>query len=275
MESTAVLRQQKAALVAYIFIVFIFVVLPVVYAFTGAFRGAIPSSWWQNFWPSNPTVEGFTQAFERIPLGRQVVNSVIVTILQTGCQVFTAILAATALVFGQLRWRNVYFGLIMLTMMLPSESIIVSRFLLINDMGLFDTIAAVFLPFAAAAFPIFLLRQRFLSFPREVFEAATLDGATPLRFAFRILVPLNKPTIFTVTVTSAISAWNGYLWPLLISETSASRTVQIGISQLSNSEAANPGVVLAGVVIATLPMVCLVLMGNRYLTRGLTEGAGK
>lgn len=265
----------KGALIAYIAIVFCFVILPVVYAFTGAFRGSTPSVWWENFWPKDFSLESFTLAFERIDLLHQIFNSAIVTICQTGLQVITGILAAAALVFGNLKRPNLVFGLIMLTMMLPSESIIVSRFVLINNLGLFDTLVAVFIPFAAAAFTIFLLRQRFLSFPMEVYEAALLDGSSPLRFVFKILVPLNRPTIFTVTVTSAISAWNGYLWPLIITETSASRTVQIGISQLSDSEIINPAVVLAGVVIASLPMVLLVLTGNRYLTKGLTEGSGK
>lgn len=259
----------------YILVVFLFVLMPVLYTFTGAFRGENPQSWWQNFWPTGFSAQSFADAFARVDLGRQLINSALVTILQTTCQTLTAILAAAALVFGRLKHTNLIFGFIMLTMMLPSESIIVAKFILINRLGLFDTIFAVFLPFAAAAFPIFMLRQAFLQFPHEIYEASILDGSSTVHFVRRILVPLNRPTIFTVVVTSAIAAWNGYLWPLLSTETSASRTVQVGIAQLSDAETSGISVVLAGAVIATLPMILIILTGNRYLTKGLTEGAVK
>lgn len=133
---------------------------------------------------------------------------------------------------------------------------------------------AVFIPFAAMAFPTFLLRQAFLSFPAEIREAAMLDGVGPLRFVVQFLIPLTKPVIYTVVVTSAIAAWNGYFWPLLVTAQKA-RTVQIGIAQLSDAESTDVGVVLAGVTLVSIPLILLIILGQKFLTSGLTEGSSK
>ncbi len=274
MSAPATRRATKTALWVYIAIVLIFVIAPVWYALTGSVRGANPSNLLEHFWPTAFTMDNFAAALRRIPLERQLVNTVLVTVFQTACQVVTAILAAAALVFGRLKHPNWVFGFIMLTMMIPSEGIVVAKFLLINDLGLFDTIVAVFIPFAAMAFPTFLLRQAFLSFPTEVREAAMLDGVGPVQFVWRFLVPLCKPTVYAVIVTSAIAAWNGYLWPLLVTDQRA-RTVQVGIAQLSDAESTDVGVVLAGLTLVSIPLIALVLAGQKFLTRGLTEGANK
>lgn len=274
MSPTNKARGARVALWCYIAFVVFFVIAPVWYALTGSLRGTNPTTLIENFWPVDLTFGNFAAALNRIPLGQQLLNTVLVTALQTTFQLVTAVLAATALVFGRLRHPNLVFAFIMLTMMIPSESIIVAQFLLINQLGLFDTIVAVFIPFAAMAFPTFLLRQAFLSFPGEVREAALLDGVGPLRFVFQFLIPLTKPVIYSVIVTSAIAAWNGYFWPLIVTDHRA-RTVQIGIAQLSDAESTDVGVVLAGVTMISIPLILLIVAGQKFLTRGLTEGSNK
>lgn len=264
----------RAAYWAYVAVIVFLVICPVWYALTGAFRATDDGSLFGQFWVKDFTLENFATAFSRMDLQQQLFNSVVVTIAQTLLQLITAILAAAALVFGGLRNAKLIFGIIMGTMFIPSEAIVVARFVLVNDMGLFDTLLAVFLPFAAMAFPIFLLRQAFLSFPSEIREAALLDGVGPLRFVFSFLIPLTKPALFTVTLTSAIAAWNGYMWPLLITDTKA-RTLQVGISQLSDANSTDVGVVLAGVTMVSIPLILLVIFGQKFLTRGLTEGSNK
>lgn len=264
----------RAALWGYVALVTFFVIAPVLYALTGSMRTANPSTILEHFIPLNATFENFSAALNRIPLETQFVNSILVTLLQTDAQLVTSLLAATALVFGNLKRPQLWFAFIMLTMMIPSESIIVAKFLLVNDLGLFDTIAAVFLPFAAMAFPTFLLRQAFLSFPMEIREAALLDGVGPLRFVVQFLIPLTKPIIYSVVLTSAIAAWNGYFWPLLVTDTRA-RTVQIGIAQLSDAESTDVGVVLAGVTVVSIPLILMVILGQKFLAKGLTEGSNK
>lgn len=274
MSSASQKNATRIALWVYIAFVLIFVIAPVWYALVGSVRGSSPTNVFEHFWPVDLILGNFSAALNRIPLDEQLLNTVLVTVFQTAFQLVTAVLAATALVFGNLRRPNLVFGFIMLTMMIPSESIIVAKFLLINDLGLFDTIVAVFIPFAAMAFPTFLLRQAFLSFPAEIREAAMLDGVGPLRFVVQFLIPLTKPVIYTVVVTSAIAAWNGYFWPLLVTAQKA-RTVQIGIAPLSDAESTDVGVVLAGVTLVSIPLILLIILGQKFLTSGLTEGSSK
>lgn len=268
-------KAAAAALWVYIAIIIIWVILPVVYVFTGAFRGHNPTTWWENFWPVDFTTLNFRLAFQRSPLALQFWNSVVVTIFQAGLMVIFSILAAAAIVFGRLRHPGWIFTYMFITMMLPGESLIISRFSLMSKLGLYDTIPAIFLPFLTSAFSIFLLRQRFLSFPTELYEASLLDGVKSLRFVTTILIPLCKPTIFMVAINGALGAWNGYLWPLLITQTPGKRTLQVGISKLSDAESVNYGIILAGVVIVSIPMILFVMFGNKYLTRGLLEGMNK
>lgn len=263
------------ALWAYLIVILVFVLIPVVYTVSGAFRAGDPQTWWQNFWPTDFTLDNFKQAFKDNPLGRQFLNSIIVTIFQAGLSTIFSILAASALVFGRLRHKGWIFAFILFTMMIPGEATIASKFALISHLHLFDTLIAVFIPYITSAFSIFLLRQKFLAFPYEIYEATQIDGAKTTHFVFKVLVPLCKPTIFAVAINEIIGAWNGYLWPLLSTQSANNRTIQVGIQQLSDAESLNPGVILAGSLVVIIPMAILVALGNKYLVRGLTEGSTK
>ena len=127
----------------------------------------------------------------------------------------------------------------------------------------------------ATGFGTFLLRQSFLSFPMELRDAARVDGAGHVRFLFSILLPLSRPSLAAIGIWSALSAWNMYFWPLLITQAPENQTIQIGIAQLQSVDANDPGMVLAGVVLALLPTLALVLFGQRFIVRGLTAGSGR
>ena len=130
-------------------------------------------------------------------------------------------------------------------------------------------------PFAATAFGTFLLRQFFLTIPRELQDAATIDGAGSLRFLFAIVLPLARPALGTLAVYSFLQTYNQYLWPLLITNDQQMRTVQIGIALLQDEERFMFNTVMAGVVLVLLPTFLLFIVGNRQLIRGLTAGAVK
>lgn len=266
----------RGAVIAYLAVAALLVALPVLYVLFAALRpGQALTGTFRDVLPTGFSLENFTAALGRAPILRQMLNSGVVTLAQTAAQVLTALLAAYALVFGRLRRPNLVFAFILLTMMIPGETILVANYLTIRSLGLFDTVVAVFLPFLVAAYNVFLLRQTFLSFPKEIEEAAVVDGVRPMRFLFGFLVPLCRPTVVTVTLMAAIAAWNGYLWPLVVSETPASRTVQVGIKILTDESGTDLGASLAGVTIAAIPTIVLVLLGQRFLAKGLTQGAVK
>lgn len=257
--------------------VFLVVLFPVYYAFVGSVMGPRDI----NSFPASllPTdglhPENYAKALDLIPLGRQYVNSVVVAVAITVGQLLTSVLAAYAFVFLPLRARALWFGLFLATMMVPWEAIIIPNYLFMADLGLINSYWALALPFLATGFGVFLLRQAFLSFPTELRDAARVDGCGHLRFLWQILVPLSKPTLAALAIYSFLSAWNMYFWPLLVTQTPRMQTIQIGITQLQSQDSGDPGMVLAGVVLALLPTLLLVLFGQKFIVRGLTAGAVK
>ncbi|MEU4565287.1 carbohydrate ABC transporter permease [Micromonospora sp. NPDC023956] len=253
------------------------VLFPVYYAFAGAVMGPgdlatyppalVPRALhWQNF----------GDVFDAVPLGRFYLNSAVQAGVITLAQVVTSILAAYAFAFLRMPAKAATFGLFLATLMVPWESIIIPNYLAISDWGLTRgglTYLGLVLPFLASAFGTFLLRQAFLQFPSELRDAAVIDGCGHWRLLWRVVVPLSKPSIAAVGVYVFLSAWNQYFWPLILVRDPEYQTLQIGISQLNDAEAAQPGLILAGVALSLLPTLAVVVFGQRYIVRGLTAGA--
>lgn len=258
-------------------VLFLVLLFPVYYGFIGSFMSpADINTFPPRLWPTSGFVaENYANALDVIPLGRQYLNSAAVAVLVVVGQLLTSVLAAYALVFLRLRGRRFWFALLLSTMMIPWEAIIIPNYLAMAELGLINTIAALALPYLAAGFGVFLLRQAFLTFPMELRDAARVDGVGNFGFLWRILVPLTRPTIAALGVWSFLSAWNMYFWPLLITQAPENQTIQIGIAQLQSVDANDPGMVLAGVVLALLPTLALVLFGQRFIVRGLTAGSGR
>ncbi|GLW72422.1 glycerol-3-phosphate ABC transporter permease [Kitasatospora phosalacinea] len=250
------------------------VLFPVYYVFAGAFmRPDEIASYPPALVPHSLTGRNFSGAVHAVPLARQYANSVLVAGAVTAAQLLTSVLAAYAFVFLPVRARRVVFGAFLATLMVPWEAVVVPNYLTLSGWGLGNTYFGLVLPFLASAFGTFLLRQSFRQFPAELRDAARIDGAGHWRFLWRILVPLSRPTLAALAVYVFLSAWNQYFWPLIITRTAEMQTLQIGLSTLRDSEMADPGLILAGVVLSLLPTLALVLFGQRFLVRGLTTGA--
>lgn len=274
--SSARVRLRSTLLYAWLVVAVVVVCFPLYYVFEGALT---PTAWLdeglEGLVPLHLTLDNIVRANQVIPLGQQFVNSVVVTLAQTFFQVSIGIAAAYALVFCGLRGTRGLFLVILSSMMVPGETILIANYLTISSWRLIDTLPAVFLPFLASALSIFLFRQAFLSFPSDLRDAARLDGAGHVRFVRSMLLPIARPTLISVTLVSATAAWNGFFWPLLVTNSPENRTVQVGIAQLSSAEAADVGVVLAGAALVTLPVLVLVLLAQRFLAGGITAGALK
>lgn len=254
------------------------VLFPVYYAFVGSVMPAGDlSSSPPALWPSALHPSNIADVFDAIPLGRQYLNSVLQAGIIMLAQLVTSVLAAYAFVYLRMWGRKLLFALFLATLMVPAEAIIIPNYLTVAGWGLLGSapgvLSALVLPFLASAFGTFLLRQSFLQFPAELRDAARVDGCGHLRFLWRILLPLSRPTIAAVGVYVFLSAWNQFFWPLLVTNKPAQQTLQIGITQLQDAEAGNPGLVIAGVALSLLPTLLIVLFGQRYIVRGLTAGA--
>jgi sn-glycerol 3-phosphate transport system permease protein len=258
----------------------VFVVLigfPVYFGFAGSFMGpADINTYPASLFPKHGFVwSNFKGALETIPLLRQWGNSLAMAVIITAGQLITSVLASFALVFLPMKFRGFWFALLLSTMMIPVEAIIIPNYLFISDVGLINSLPALTLPFLAHGFGIFLLRQAFMSFPTELYDAAQIDGATNMRFLTRILVPLTRANLMALGFWSFMMAWNMYFWPLLVTQTPQMQTIQIGITQLKSADNFNAGLVMAGTVLAVVPTLILLIFGQRFIVKGLTGGALK
>ena len=226
--------------------------------------------------PQSFALTNYLTAWNAAPLARFLVNSLVVATLMTALQILTAILAAYALARLEFRGRKLILGLILATMMIPGEVTILPNFLTVARLGWMDTYAALILPFSASGFGVFLLYQFMREIPRELEEAALLDGSSRLRFLFQFVVPLSMPAIVAFSVYAFVNAWNQYLWPLLVTQSTAMQTVQIGIGMFrSQNEATSWGVVMAATLILISPTVFLFVATQKQFVRGMTMGGLK
>jgi sn-glycerol 3-phosphate transport system permease protein len=226
--------------------------------------------------PPTPVLSNYTGALGAAPLGTFMLNSVIAAAGITAAQMLTSILAAYALARMEFAGRKFILGVVIALMMIPSEITIVPNYLMMVRAGLIDTHFALIAPFSASAFGIFLLYQFFRGVPRELEEAAIVDGASRMRFLFQVLVPVSMPAIVAFGVFAFVSAWNQYLWPLVITQSTAMRTVQVGVGMFrSEQEATSWGMVMAATSILVLPSIALFVATQKHFVRGLTMSGVK
>jgi sn-glycerol 3-phosphate transport system permease protein len=227
------------------------------------------------FLPTNPQWGSYSTAWTDGHMGTYLKNSLIVTLIITTGQVFTAILAGYAFAFLEFPFKRTLFLVFLATLMVPFEVTIVTNLSTISSLGWYNTYAGLAVPFLATGFGAFLMRQTFLTLPHELRDAAALDGYGHWRFLWRVAVPLARPAVAALSVFAFLSAWNQYLWPLLITKDDRLRTVQIGLKQLQTLSIDRFNITFAGAVIAVLPLVILLLFFQKHLVRGLTAGAVK
>jgi sn-glycerol 3-phosphate transport system permease protein len=227
------------------------------------------------FFPTSPQWHTYSDAWSAGHLATYLRNSFIQTGLIVAGQLVTSILAGYAFAFLRFPFKRTLFVLFLATLMVPFEITIVTNLQTINTLGWYDTFAALAVPFLATGFGAFLLRQTFLQLPKDLQDAAKLDGYGHLRFLTRVAVPLARPTIAALAVFSFLSAWNQYLWPLLVTKDDRLRTVQIGLKQLRATNIDQVNVTFAGTVLAFIPLVILLLVFQKQLVRGLTAGTVK
>mgnify|MGYP001227878502 CR=1 FL=1 len=225
--------------------------------------------------PHEPVTYTYQKVLQSIPLFRFLGNSMIVCTIVIVGQILTCSLAAYAFSFFHFKGQRILFLAVLATMMIPVDSIIIANYLTISKLKLSDTYIALVAPYLTSAMGIFFMRQSFLTIPKELHEAATVDGCGHFRFWFSIVMPISKPAIASLGVYIFIQTYNQFLWPLLVTNTNNMRTVQIGMSILREAEAVDYGTVLAGAVMVLIPSVFVFIVGQKYLVKGMTAGSVK
>jgi ABC-type glycerol-3-phosphate transport system permease component len=269
-------RWQNAHVYTLLVICSAFILYPIFYTFAATFMTPEEVNTYPPvFFPKSFYMGSILAVLKLVPIGKFITNSFIISLLIMVGQLITSSMAAYAFANISFRGKNVLFALFMATMMIPWEVTIIPNYMTMKQWGWLDSYQGLTIPFLASAFGTFLLRQFFLQLPRELFEAAKMDGCGHIRSFITIVLPLSRPAIATLAVYSFLNSWNMYLWPLLITNSEQMRTVQIGISMLQFEEFTVWTLVLAGVTLVLLPSLLLLVLGLKQLVRGLTAGAVK
>ena len=269
-------KRNKIILTILSIFVGLLIIFPLLYALSLSFMSQTEMTKYPHkIIPSTLTLDNFKAALNTVPLLKFIANSFIVSICVTVGQVITASLAAYAFAFYDFKGKNLLFLMVLSTMMIPAETTVISNFLTVSSWGWNDSLQVLIVPFLTSAMGIFLMRQFYLTIPKEIKEASKIDGCGNIKFLFRILIPISKPAIASLSIYVFINTWNQYLWPLLTINNGNNRTVQIGISMLQYSEGSNYSVVLAGAILILIPSVFIFLLGQKQLVKGMTAGAVK
>ena len=254
----------------------LFVAFPLLYGLAISFMSADEiMAYPPHFIPARLNLASYEAVLNRLPIPRYLLNSLIVSTCVMLGQLVTASLAAYAFAIREFRGRGLLFGLFLSTLMIPWEVTIIPNFQTVQAWGWTDRYIGLIAPFVGTAFGTFMLRQFFMTIPKELHDAAQIDGCGSLRYLLQIVIPLSRPALGTLAIYGFLQTWNQFLWPLLVTNQKEMRTVQIGLNYLLNEETIAFNNTMAGVMLAILPTVVLLILGQRQLVRGLTTGAVK
>jgi ABC-type glycerol-3-phosphate transport system permease component len=221
------------------------------------------------FWPTDPSIFNYKVAITNLPLVRYYMNSLIVTTTSTLGYLFFSSLTGYAFAKGRFVGKSILFIILLTTLMIPFEIRMIPMYLLMRQLHLSDTYAALILPFISGGFGTFLMRQYISAIPDELIDAARIDGASELTIYSRIILPLCGPALAALTVLSALWRWNDVLWPLLVISDRSLYTITFGLAIAGRSQGIFTGVALATSAIAILPLMVLYLFLQRYIIKGI------
>jgi multiple sugar transport system permease protein len=220
-------------------------------------------------WPTDPSLFNYRVAITNLPLLRYYLNSFIITVGATLGYLLFSSLTGYAFAKGRFVGKSVLFILVLTTLMIPFEIRMIPLYLLMRDLHLSDTYAALILPFVTGGFGTFLMRQYISSIPNDLIDAARVDGASEPAIFARIVLPLCGPPLAALTVLNALWRWNDVLWPLLVISNRSLYTVTLGLAIAGRSSGIFTGVALATAAIAILPLIILFLLMQRFIIRGI------
>ncbi len=240
---------------------------------TRAEAGAVPPTWI----PQSPTTEAYTSILtsEGTPVLRWFLNSMVSAAANSALVVATAALAAYPLARMEFRGKKIIFSLIVATLFVPPVILTIPNYLIVGNLRWLDTLLAVIIPTAASAFGVFFLRQFFLSLPKELEEAATLDGANRFQTFFKVILPLSKPALVTLALLAFLTNWNDFLWPVYVLFSPESQTLPAGLSTLQSANNVRYDLLMAGAVMASLPVLILYVVSQRFIIEGVSRSGIK
>ena len=229
------------------------------------------------FFPSSPTLENYFTAFTSVPLLDYFVNTLIFTVLTTALMLAVIIPAAFAFSRLEFKGKNLVFIIFLSLMMIPNELVIITNFVTITELDLRNTFAGLILPSITSVFYIYLLKENFEQVPTELYLAAKVDGTSDFKYMLKVMVPICRPTIITVTILKVIECWNSYVWPRLITDDENYFLVSNGIQEIRESGFGRENIpaMMAAVVVISIPLIVLFLIFRKKIMAGVARGGTK
>lgn len=224
-----------------------------------------------------PTIENYITAFTAVPLARYFINTFLFTVITTALMLVVVVLSAFAFARLDFRGKNIVFTLFLSLMMIPGELVIITNYVTITDLNLRNTFTGLILPSVTSVFYIYLLKENFEQIPEELYKAAKVDGTSDFRYLFRVMLPISKPTIVTITILKVIECWNSYVWPRLITDDQNYFLVSNGIQEIRENGFGRENVpaMMAAVVVISVPLVVLFLVFRKKIMEGVARGGTK
>ena len=225
----------------------------------------------------SPTLQNYAQAFSAVPLGKYLTNTVIFTLLTTGIMLVVTVLAAFAFSRLNFRGKNLVFTLFLALMMIPSELVVITNFVTVTNLDMRNTFEGLILPSVTSVFYIYLLKENFSQVPDELYLAAKVDGTSDMKYLLKVMVPICRPTIVTVTILKVIECWNSYVWPRLITDDQNFFLVSNGIQEIRENGFGRENIpaMMAAVVVISVPLIVLFLIFRKKIMAGVARGGTK
>lgn len=229
------------------------------------------------FFTLSPTLENYENAFTAVPLGGYLLNTLIFAVATTAIMVVVSTLAAYAFARLNFRGKNLLFGLFLSMMMIPSELVVITNFVTITNWDLRNSFPGLILPSITSVFYIYLLKESFEQVPDELYRAAKVDGTSDLKYLWKVMIPICRPTIVTITILKLIECWNSYVWPRLITDDQAYFLVSNGIQEIRENGFGRENVpaMMAAVVVISVPLILLFLAFRNKIMEGVSRGGMK
>lgn len=238
---------------------------------------AYNSEYIPTFFTLSPTIQNYIDAFTSVPLAKYLANTAFFAIATTAIMLAVTILAAFAFARLEFKGKNIAFTLFLSLMMIPNELVVITNFVTITDLDLRNTFTGLILPSVTSVFYIYLLRENFAQIPDELYYAAKVDGTSDLKYLLKVLVPISRPTIITITILKVIECWNSYIWPRLITDDSAYYLVSNGIQEIRENGFGRENIpaMMAAVVVISVPLIVLFLIFRNKIMEGVARGGTK
>ena len=239
--------------------------------------GAYNSEYIPQLYTLAPTLENYVQAFTAVPLARYFLNTVIFTAATTGIMLVVTVLAAFAFARLNFRGKDAAFTLLLSLMIIPSELVVITNYVTVTNLDLRNTFTGLILPSVTSVFYIYLLKENFSQIPDQIYYAAKVDGTSDLKFLFKVMIPICKPTIVTVTILKVIECWNSFVWPRLVTDDEAYFLVSNGIQSIRESGFGRENIpaMMAAVVVISVPLIVLFLLFRKKIMDGVSRGGLK